>query len=104
MNATMKRREFIALLGSAVAGPVFAPLAARGQPMHDGYIIDGWRQCGRLTWFRVKEDTYPWKEDPVETAWVRETRSPVSQKTRRATARPKASASLDRSPAASSAN
>jgi hypothetical protein len=79
-------------------------VTARGQPMHDGYIIDGWRQCGRLTWFRVKEDTYPWKEDPVETAWVRETRSPVSQKTRRATARPKASASLDRSPAASSAN
>jgi hypothetical protein len=72
-------------------------VTARGQPMRDGYIVDGWRQCGRLTWWQVKKDTYPWKEDPKETAWVRDT-GRISQKTSRAPSRPGASASLARPP------
>jgi len=45
-------------------------VAARGQTMESGYIIDGWRASGRLLWWPVKKDEYPWKENPVETAWL----------------------------------
>ncbi|MGH8092287.1 MAG: hypothetical protein ACREIF_02275 [Chthoniobacterales bacterium] len=79
-------------------------VTARGQPMSDGYIIDGWRQCGRLTWWPVKKDTYPWKELPKETAWVRNEVTPVSRKSRRVPVRPQAAASLDRSHAPPSAD
>jgi len=47
-------------------------VTARGQTMRDGYIIDAWRSCGRLIWWPVKKDYYPWKEDPMETAWLRD--------------------------------
>lgn len=47
-------------------------VTARGQDMRDGYIIDGWRACGRLIWWPVKTDTYPWKEDLPETAWLQD--------------------------------
>jgi hypothetical protein len=47
-------------------------VTARGRTMHDGYIIDGWRACGRLIWWPVKDDYYPWKEEPKETAWIRD--------------------------------
>jgi len=47
-------------------------VTARGQAMRDGYIIDGWRSCGRLIWWPVKDDYYPWKEEPKETAWIRD--------------------------------
>jgi hypothetical protein len=45
-------------------------VTARGEPMSTGYIIDGWRRAGRLLWFPVSKDEYPWKENPVETAWM----------------------------------
>ena len=45
-------------------------VTARGQPIASGYIIDGWRAAGRLLWWPVKKDEYPWKENPVETAWL----------------------------------
>jgi hypothetical protein len=45
-------------------------VTARGQPIESGYIIDGWRAAGRLLWWPVKKDEYPWKENPVETAWL----------------------------------
>jgi hypothetical protein len=41
-----------------------------GQAIESGYIIDGWRAAGRLLWWPVKKDEYPWKENPVETAWL----------------------------------
>ena len=41
-----------------------------GQPIETGYLIDGWRAAGRLLWYPVKKDEYPWKENPVETAWL----------------------------------
>ena len=41
-----------------------------GQPIDTGYIIDGWRAAGRLLWWPVRKDEYPWKENPVETAWL----------------------------------
>ncbi len=41
-----------------------------GQPIGSGYLIDGWRAAGRLLWWPVKKDEYPWKENPVETAWL----------------------------------
>lgn len=41
-----------------------------GQTIESGYIIDGWRAAGRLLWWPVKKDEYPWKENPVETAWL----------------------------------
>jgi hypothetical protein len=48
---------------------------APGQPMNTGYIVDGWRAAGRLLWWPVKKDEYPWKENMVETAWI-ENRGP----------------------------
>ncbi len=68
-------------------------VTARGQAMRDGYLIDGWRSCGRLIWWPVKEDYYPWKEDPKETAWLRDY-EPV--KSSRATPRRKPTAVGDR--------
>ena len=46
-------------------------VTARGQSFRDGYIIDGWRNAGRLLWLAVKKDAdYDWKEDMGETAWL----------------------------------
>ena len=45
-------------------------VTARGQPIRTGYIIDGWRAAGRLLWWPVLKDEYPWKENMVETAWI----------------------------------
>lgn len=46
-------------------------VTARGQPFRDGFIIDGWRNAGRLCWWPVSKDSsYLWKEDPRETAWL----------------------------------
>ena len=45
-------------------------VTARGQPCNTGYIIDGWRAAGRLLWWPVLKDEYPWKENMVETAWI----------------------------------
>ena len=54
-----------------------------GQPFREGYIIDGWRAAGRLLWWPVKKDNYPWKEDLQETAWLQDpgpaTRSGAAQ-------------------------
>ena len=41
-----------------------------GQSIRDGYIIDGWRNSGRLLWKPVKTDSYKWGEDFEETAWL----------------------------------
>ncbi len=45
-------------------------VTARGQPMSSGYIIDAWRAAGRLLWWPVLKDEYPWKENLAETAWL----------------------------------
>jgi hypothetical protein len=45
-------------------------VTARGEPIRTGYIIDGWRAAGRLLWWPVIKDEYPWKENMVETAWI----------------------------------
>ena len=45
-------------------------VTAVGEPLQTGYIIDGWRAAGRLLWWPVKKDEYPWKNNPVETAWL----------------------------------
>jgi hypothetical protein len=45
-------------------------VTARDQPFSTGYIIDGWRAAGRLLWWPVLKDEYPWKENMVETAWI----------------------------------
>ncbi len=45
-------------------------VTARGQPIGKGYIIDGWRAAGRLLWWPVLKDEYPWKENPAYTAWL----------------------------------
>ncbi len=47
-------------------------VTARGQPFHDGYLIDGWRAAGRLLWWPVEKDEYAWNEDPRETAWLQD--------------------------------
>ena len=42
-----------------------------GQDYRTGYIIDGWRNAGRLCWWPVLQDSgYVWKEDLQETAWL----------------------------------
>jgi len=46
-------------------------VTALNQPFHDGYIIDAWRNGGRLCWWPVlKDSSYVWKEDLQETAWL----------------------------------
>ena len=41
------------------------------QDYRTGYIIDGWRNAGRLCWWPVlKDSSYEWKEDLAETAWL----------------------------------
>ena len=46
-------------------------VTALDQPFSDGYIIDGWRNAGRLCWWPVTKDSgYKWKEDSQETAWL----------------------------------
>jgi len=55
-------------------------VTGRGQPFHTGYIIDGWRAAGRLLWWPVIKDEYPWKENMVETAWI-QNRGPDPLKT-----------------------
>ncbi len=45
-------------------------VTALGQPIRTGYIIDGWRATGRLLWWPVLKDEYPWKENLAETAWI----------------------------------
>ena len=60
-------------------------VTARGQPFRDGYIIDGWRNAGRLCWWPVKKDDYPWKEDLGETAWL-QNYGPSEQKPQNVTA------------------
>src|SRR2546428_8157647 len=37
-------------------------VTARGQPFNDGFIMDGWRNAGRLCWGPVKKDRpFLWK-------------------------------------------
>ena len=46
-------------------------VTAVNQPFDAGYIIDGWRNAGRLCWWPVLKDSgYKWKEDLQETAWL----------------------------------
>lgn len=45
-------------------------VTARGQPFNSGYIIDGWRAAGRLLWWPVVKDEYPWKENFLVTTWL----------------------------------
>jgi len=51
-------------------------VTARGQPFDEGYVIDAWRQSGRLFCGPVKHDGYPWKEDLQETAWLNDYKAP----------------------------
>ncbi len=45
-------------------------VTARGQSIYQGYVIDGWRNAGRLCWWPVWKDRFRWKEDRAETAWL----------------------------------
>jgi len=45
-------------------------VTARDQPISSGYIIDGWRAAGRLLWWPVTKDEYPWQENLTYTAWL----------------------------------
>jgi hypothetical protein len=46
-------------------------VTAPNQSYRDGYIIDGWRNAGRLCWWPVlKDSSYRWNEDLQETAWL----------------------------------
>ena len=46
-------------------------VTAPNQDYRTGYIIDGWRNAGRLCWWPVlKDSSYVWKEDLQETAWL----------------------------------
>jgi hypothetical protein len=65
-------------------------VTALGQPVRSGYIIDGWRAAGRLLWWPVAKDEYPWKENLAETAWL-QNRGPDPLPTLNATAQEAAS-------------
>jgi hypothetical protein len=44
-------------------------VTARGQPFHQGILLDNWRYGGRLVWGVVTEDPhYQWKENKAEMA------------------------------------
>jgi hypothetical protein len=61
-------------------------VTARGQPFLDGYIIDGWRNAGRLCWWPARKDSaYQWKENLQLTAWLGE---PPAKKIARETTAP----------------
>ena len=65
-------------------------VTARGQPFRDGYIVDGWRNAGRLLWWPVKKDnSYAWKEDLRLTAWLQDYGPSVQKPRSRATAQHK---------------
>ena len=49
-------------------------LTARGQPLKDGIVLDGWRHAGRLYWTTASNDhSFPWQEDNSEYARARMT-------------------------------
>jgi hypothetical protein len=60
-------------------------VTARGQPFGDGFIMDGWRNAGRLCWWPVKKDNFLWKENVRLSAWLQEN-GPREQKSRSVTA------------------
>lgn len=61
-------------------------LTARGQPFHDGIVIDGWRKAGRLWWSPVTKDrSNAWVEDMRESAWLENYR-PNGRKPKKTTA------------------
>jgi hypothetical protein len=45
-------------------------VTAQEKPFESGYIIDGWRAAGRLLWWPVAKDEYPWKENFLVTSWL----------------------------------
>lgn len=50
-------------------------VTAPNMDFRTGYIIDGWRNAGRLCWWPVlKDSSYVWKEDLQETAWLNDYR------------------------------
>jgi hypothetical protein len=54
-------------------------VTARGQPFLDGYIMDAWRNAGRLCWWPARKDSaYVWKENLQLTGWLSE---PPAKKT-----------------------
>jgi hypothetical protein len=64
-------------------------VTARGQPFHQGILLDNWRYGGRLIWGPVTGDTqYQWKENKAEAArrltgalrYVRDTALPAPAK------------------------
>jgi hypothetical protein len=66
-------------------------VTARGQPFHQGILLDNWRYGGRLIWGPVMEDPhYQWKENKAEAArrltgtirYVRDSAPPTPTKTR----------------------
>ncbi len=46
-------------------------VTAKGQPMHDGVLLDCWRHSGHLFWSMVAADHYPWVEDSEYAAIAR---------------------------------
>lgn len=66
-------------------------VTARGQPFHQGILLDNWRYGGRLIWGPVTGDPhYQWKENKAEAArrltgtfrYVQDTALPMPTKTR----------------------
>jgi hypothetical protein len=66
-------------------------VTARGQPFHQGILLDNWRYGGRLIWGPVTGDPeYEWKENKAEMArrltgtfrYVRDTALPMPTKRR----------------------
>jgi hypothetical protein len=66
-------------------------VTARGQPFHQGILLDNWRYGGRLVWGPVTGDPhYQWKENKAEMArrltgalrYVRDTALPAPGNTR----------------------
>jgi hypothetical protein len=46
-------------------------VTAVGQPFQEGYIIDAWRNAGRLCWWPImKDSSFVWKENLQLTAWL----------------------------------
>jgi len=60
-------------------------VSAVGQPFQEGYIIDAWRNAGRLCWWPVlKDSSFVWKENLQLSAWLQNA-GPAKQKPQTAT-------------------
>ena len=54
-------------------------LTAPGQNFTNGIALDAWRNCGRLHWAVVTQDSFPWKEVELSPSYQAELQAGTHQ-------------------------